>query len=69
MFSYSFLNDISDVFETWSKLLHLVVAQSNVVSNIALVPCHVESFLEFVLGIIELLFLEKHAALSYDGFT
>jgi hypothetical protein len=57
------------VFETWSKLLHLVITQCNVVSNVTLVPCHVESFLELVFGIIELLFLEKHATLSHDGFT
>jgi len=64
--SDSLFDDVSDVLETWSKLLHLVVAQSNIVGDIALVTCNVECFLELVLGLIKLFFFEQHAPFSHN---
>lgn len=67
MFTHTFLNNISNVFQTWSQLLSAVVAQRNVVRDVALVAREVECFLELVLGFIKFAFLEEHATLSNDG--
>jgi hypothetical protein len=56
------------MFQTWSKLLKLVVTKGNIVSDVALVTCHIESFLELILGLIVFLFLIEHASLRHNSF-
>ncbi len=64
MFSHSFLNDISDVFETWCELFHFVVAKGNVVSDVALVAADLKGLSELVLGLFIFLLFVEDAALS-----
>lgn len=63
------LNDVSDVLERRSQLLELVVAEGDVVRDVALVSGRVERFLELGLGILVLLLLVKDATLGHDGFA
>ena len=65
----SLLDDVGDVLERWRQLLELVVAQGNVVGDVALVACGVECFLELGLSIIELLFLVQDATLGDDSLS
>jgi hypothetical protein len=55
--SHTLLNDVRDVLQRWGQLLHLVVAKSDVVGNVALVTAAVEGFLELGLGVFVFLFL------------
>ena len=65
----SLLDDVGDVLERWRQLLELVVAQGNVVGDVALVACGVECFLELSLSIIKLLFLIQNATLGDDSLS
>ena len=69
MFSHSLLNDVGDVLQRRCELLKLVVAEGNVVGNIALVAGGVERLLELGLRVLVLLFLVKDATLGNDSFT
>lgn len=69
MLSHSLFNDISDVLERWGQLLELVVAEGDVISDIALVASRIEGLLKLGLGVLKLLLLVQDAALSYDGLA
>ena len=60
----SLLDDVGDVLERWRQLLELVVAQGNVVSDVALVASRVESLLELALCFLILLLLVEDATLG-----
>jgi hypothetical protein len=64
----SLLNDVCNVLKGWCQLFQLVIAEGNVVCDIALVSCHVHCVLEFLASLLILLFLEEKAALSDDHF-
>ena len=46
MFTNTLFNDISDVLERGSQLLQLVVAEGDIVGDIALVTSRIQSFSE-----------------------
>ena len=69
MLANTLLDNVSDMLKTRRQLLQLVVAESNVVCDVALVSRQVERLLELVLGVIKLLLLEEHAALRHDRLS
>ena len=68
MLSHALLDDVSDVLQRRRKLLQLVVAKSDVICDITLVPRAIECLLELCLGILVLLLLVQDAALGNDSF-
>ena len=69
MLAHALLNDISDVLQRRGQLLQLVVAEGDVVGNIALVAGDVERLLELGLGVFVLLLLVEDAALGDDSLS
>ena len=68
MFTNAFFNDVGDVFKTWRQLLHFVVAERDVICNIALVTGLGKCFLELIFGLLIFFLLVKDAALCNSGF-
>ena len=68
MLSYTLLDDVCNVLQTWRKLFRPVVAESNVVGDITLVACDIQSFLEFCSCLIEFGLFEQHATLGNNCF-
>ena len=66
MLSDSLLNNVSDVFQGRGQLFHLIIAKSNVISDVALVTSLVESVLELSSGFLVFLFLVEKASLGND---
>jgi hypothetical protein len=66
MLTHSFLDDISNVFERGSKLLKLVVAESDVVGDITLVASDVKSLRELCLSVFKFLFFVEDATLNNE---
>ena len=64
MLSDSLLDNVSDVFKGGRQLLELVVAESDVVGDVALVASRVERLLELALGVFVLLLLVEDTTLS-----
>lgn len=64
MLSNTFLDNIGDVFKGRSQLLHLVEAEGNVVSDVALVAADLKGLSELVLGLFIFLLFVEDAALS-----
>ena len=68
MFSDTLLDDVGDMLEGRSELLELVVAERDVVCDIALVARAVEGLLELGFGFFVLLLLVEDASLSDNSF-
>lgn len=68
MLPYALLNNVGDVFERRSQLLEFVVAEGNVVGDVARVACRLQGFLKFHLRLFILLFLVEDASFCDDGF-
>ena len=67
--SDTLLNDISDVLERGSQLFELIVAEGDVVGDVALVASRVEGLLELSLGIFIFFLFVKDATLGDRGLT
>ena len=69
MLSNSLLDYVSDVLQRGRQLLELVVAESDIVGDVALVAGRVERLLELALGVFVLLLLVKDTALGDNSLS
>ena len=67
--SDTLLNDISDVLERGSQLFELIVAEGDVVGDVALVASRVECLLKLSLCVFEFLLLIKNTALGNNSLS
>jgi len=56
------------MFKRWSKLLHFIITERNVIGDVTRITRDVYGFCELIFGFIELFFLEKTASLRNHGF-
>mmetsp|Transcript_17248 Transcript_17248/g.19429 ORF Transcript_17248/g.19429 Transcript_17248/m.19429 type:complete len:209 (-) Transcript_17248:50-676(-) len=69
MLTHPLFDNFSNVFQRLSQLLHLIVAQGNIVGKITLIANHIEGLFELLTRFIELVFLVKDATFAYYHFS